>query len=249
MKNIIKISLILFFFANSIIVHSQSDIFGNEKLIPNSKYAKKKRVIYENTRNFLKDNPWILSCGYSSSNFINPQYGKLIQDKTLQHKFGYSFLYRNEALYPLLIDASVFSSGFGVDSDYNRFKLNLDPRIAETKMQHQGTEFSLSLSLLPFENDIFKYVYVYAGIGYSYSHIVLKIKTYPDEGEKLEENASWDKQTYSESNISSLISKIGMTINFGEIVFLDLQYKQSLNVYGDKSFNQFLITAGFRIPQ
>jgi hypothetical protein len=165
---------------------------------------------------------------YQIASFINSTYYKNKVSGDIGNKAGYDVAFTAK-LWLFLLDISYFKSSFEVNSS------SYYPTHQDALTSLSGVDFYMSYILLPDWGKISKILVPHIGIGYQTASLSAKIKN----GEKKEIVGSLD--------MSAPMWKGGLNINIGKLIFLNVEYKQSIFISERESINIISFGGGIRI--
>ncbi len=177
----------------------------------------------------LEDGAMLTSLGYVKTNFLNENYLKNKEAGIITPVGGFEYKIKSMNWFPLIVDFSMFSSEFNIES--------VNWNFADTvNAHHRGMELAVNLPLfLKFE-----YFVPYVGVGFNTSSLTNKTIWAANDPKSV---------NYYETvsiNTSSLLWKVGFFTIINETWVFYYEYKHSF-LNKNHSFKQFSIGVGFLI--
>ena len=222
MRNIILLlSLTLLIVFNNPI-YSQNDKFPENKYKDGHTF----NSIFKKPKKLKKAS---ISYGSHKTYFLNSSFYQHIKDGIIQRKFGGVFKFQ-QIIYPFIIDADWFSSKYILNGNYGLFPDNINIR------QHGLSLFCSATFPALIKSNIF---FPYIGIGYQASAL--------ETGHEIYGKAA--SEPLSNFNTSAPMWKIGFDLKLYQLYFLAVEYRQTLMLNNDKSFNQLAILLGINFSR
>jgi hypothetical protein len=210
-------------------------------ILPTGKFKNDELTAYRRVKQKLNTRMGLtyMLC-YHQTNFLNDQFVNNIQDGALSYSPGTCLSFRFEYGFPLVFDFNWFSSRFTYEGP------NDNPLFETPYIRHRGIEISSNLVLLPVSKSFMPFI----GIGYQSASLVASnywpLDKYSDDNDKKSNTSNQEKEEIKHlSNCSAPIWKVGLSVGFDKL-YINAEYKQSLNVSATKAYNQLSIGIGYR---
>ncbi len=178
------------------------------------------------------------SGGWFRSEFLNENFSQNLENGNIKHDLGGIFRTRLVA-YPFLYDFEWFFSKYDLDNE--------QPTLSSYTslyhhVRHRGINVAMSLVLIPTS----KYITPYVGAGYQFAELgnVEPIFNLDSESDIPNNTNPFE----SNIKMNTPFWKVGLTITPHKSFSVSGEFRNSLGLEDGRAFNQYSITANWRIP-